>query len=626
MRHGPIWRLLGAFLFALTAFTATPTTRTVAQDPCDGVEPTPGTDITLALVRSGIPDPVDVTAPADDFDRIFVVQQSGRIRIVNLSDYSDGGDFLDIRSKVRGGGERGLLSMAFHPAYSENGYFYVYYTRSAGAICSAAPPPGCSGSRDGESVIARYEVSAENPNRADPASEVILLSFCQPFGNHNGGQILFGPHDGLLYIGTGDGGSGGDPCNSGQRTDTFLGKILRIDVNSGEPYGIPPDNPFVGDPSVLDEIWALGVRNPWRYAFDRGAPDETRRGDIYIADVGQNVWEEVDYVAVVESGGENFQWRRLEGDHSFNTGTALSVGESTGPIYEYQHGGGVFRGCSVTGGRVYRGCALPDLHGTYFFADYCNNWIGTFEVDDAGQLQNLTNRTAALNRGLSPSIAAITAFGEDAAGEVYVCSQAGRVYKIVPFVPNVPPTARVVSDPTPPVVLIQDGSANVALDGGTSDDGGDGPRSLTYRWHKESGPDGDEIAETREASTLVSFARPGEYSYSLVVSDGADSDEAMVTVTVEVRFQRGNTNGDASTDVSDAITIVNHLFLSSPPVVPCAEALNTDDDSALILTDAIYLLNHLFLGGPVPPAPYPECGVDETPDVGGVGCEDSLCQ
>lgn len=402
--------------------------RSAGAQPCEGVPAVAGEAITLELVTSSLQDPVDATAPPGDTGRLFVVEQRGRIRVIDLADDSLAPTpFLDISSKVSCCGERGLLGLAFHPDYAANGFFYVNYTRSAGSVCSASPPPGCPDDSSVETVVARYSVSAEDPDVADPASEEVLLAFCQPFGNHNAGQVAFGPLDGYLYIATGDGGSGGDPCNSGQRTDTYLGKILRIDVDGGDPYAIPPDNPFVAEPDVFDEIWALGLRNPWRFAFDR----ET--GDLYIADVGQGSWEEVDYQPASSSGGENYQWRRREGDHTYNAGTDLSVGNSTGPLFEYAHGGGFLGGCSITGGKVYRGCRMPDIHGTYFFADYCNNWVGSFRIE-SGEVVDLRDRTAELNAGIQPGdvVDEITAFGEDARGEVYICDQSSKLFRVVP--------------------------------------------------------------------------------------------------------------------------------------------------------------------------------------------------
>jgi glucose/arabinose dehydrogenase len=382
---------------------------------CSQVQAVPGTELRMELVAR-VAQPVDVTAVPGDASRLFIVEQSGRIRIVNLADGSlVEAPFLDIRGRVEAGGERGLLGLAFHPSYSENGELYVYYTaRNSGA-----------------SVISRFRVSAADPNAADADSEEILLTFAQPFSNHNGGQVRFGPLDGYLYIATGDGGSGGDPGDRAQNGSSLLGKMLRIDVDTttGDlPYGIPADNPFLSNEAVRDEIWSVGLRNPWRFDFD----DET--GDLYIGDVGQGTWEEIDFVPAAGAGGENYEWRVREGAHNFNASGGYGVGTLVGPIFEYGHG----TGRSVTGGVVYRGCRMPDLHGTYFFADYASHWVRSFRVVD-GAMAELTDRTAQLNTDAPRAIRSISAFGEDARGEVYVCDHSfGNVYRLVPA--SVPPT------------------------------------------------------------------------------------------------------------------------------------------------------------------------------------------
>ncbi|MEM7234075.1 MAG: PQQ-dependent sugar dehydrogenase, partial [Planctomycetota bacterium] len=234
--------------------------------------------------------------------------------------------------------------------------------------------------------------------------------------------------DGYLYIATGDGGSGGDPCGSGQREESFLGKILRIDVDSeseGKNYGIPADNPFVGEDDILPEIWSLGLRNPWRFSFDPA------NGDMYIADVGQGAREEVSYQRGTSRGGENYEWKIREGSRSFQDGT-YGAGARQGPIYEYSHSSGALRGCSITGGVVYRGCRMPDLQGTYFFADYCSDWVATFRVED-GVATTPVNITAALNEGIAPDeVDDISAFGVDGRGEVYICDLGTKLFRIVP--------------------------------------------------------------------------------------------------------------------------------------------------------------------------------------------------
>ncbi len=365
----------------------------------------PATPLKAHLVVSGLSFPVFVTSPPLDYDRLFIVEQmSGQIKI-----FKNGAllatPFLDIGSKITAGGERGLLGLAFHPEYPDSGYFYVDYTRSS----------------DGATVVARYNVSG-NPDSADASSEVILLTISQPYSNHNGGMLAFGPTDGYLYIGMGDGGSGGDPNNNAQSDTTLLGKILRIDVDDGLPYSIPPSNPFAGSSTIEEEIWARGVRNPWRYSFD------SQTGDLYIGDVGQSVNEEIDFQEYNDPGGENYGWRCYEGNDPYNTAGCGAVSEYTFPIYQYGHTAGR---CAITGGYVYRGCAIPDLDGTYFFADYCTGEIWSLEYNGSA-VSNFQDRTAEL-APTGTSIDQVSSFGEDAFGEIYIVDYSdGEIYKIIP--------------------------------------------------------------------------------------------------------------------------------------------------------------------------------------------------
>jgi glucose/arabinose dehydrogenase len=280
--------------------------------------------IDLQPVAVGLANPVAITNAGDGSGRLFITLQAGRIVIYDGTRVLPT-PFLDITPLVSSGGERGLLSVAFHPNYRTNGVFFVDYTNT-----------------DGNTVIARYSVS-QDANIADPNSAAILLTITQPFANHNGGQLQFGP-DGYLYIGMGDGGSGGDPSNNAQNLGTLLGKILRIDVDGASPYAIPADNPFVGVPSTLPEIWAYGLRNPWRFSFDR------LTGDLFIADVGQDSWEEVDFQPAGSQGGENYGWRLMEGNHCYNPPTNCDPGGLTPPILEYEHGTNDANGCSISGG------------------------------------------------------------------------------------------------------------------------------------------------------------------------------------------------------------------------------------------------------------------------------------
>lgn len=353
-----------------------------------------GQELQTVQVAAGIAAPTDIQNAGDGSGRLFLVQQAGVIRILRNGAVLTQ-PFLDIGARVSCCGERGLLGLAFPPGYGVSGRFYVNYTNTAG-----------------NTVIAQYRVSA-NPDMADPASEIILLTIPQPFANHNGGQLRFGP-DGYLYIATGDGGSGGDPQNNGQRLDTLLGKILRVDVES-QPgqLRIPPSNPFVNTPGARGEIWAYGLRNPWRFSFDRA------NGDMYIGDVGQNLYEEVDYQPAESQGGENYGWRVMEGLHCFNT-AACNMQGLTLPVLEYSQTDGA---CSVTGGFMYRGSASPGMRGTYVYGDYCNGRIWGLEPQ-GGQW---VNRLMLASGFLAPT------FGEDEAGEIYVADagNGGRIFRLV---------------------------------------------------------------------------------------------------------------------------------------------------------------------------------------------------
>ncbi len=344
----------------------------------------------LQEVASGLNSPVHVTSPPADA-RLFVVEQPGRIRIIENGQLL-AAPFLDITSRVGGGGERGLLSVAFHPQYATNGFFYVYFTGT-----------------DGEIRIERF--TRTNANQANPASAKVILTVAHPRTNHNGGLATFGP-DGMLYLGLGDGGGGGDPDHNGQNQTTLLGKLLRIDVNSGDPYAIPSGNPFAGRTDAKQEIWAMGLRNPWRYAFDRGT------GRLYVADVGQDAIEEVDVVTSTRAG-VNYGWNTLEGSACYNASTCTKSNFEL-PVLEYSHASGQ---CSITGGFVYRGSAMPELAGAYFYSDYCAGWVRSFAYN---------NGAASDQRDWSlGNVGNVTSFGEDGGGELYLTSSTGRVYKFV---------------------------------------------------------------------------------------------------------------------------------------------------------------------------------------------------
>jgi glucose/arabinose dehydrogenase len=350
----------------------------------------PPPPVNLRPIASGLNHPVFLTNAGDGSGRLFLVEKPGTIRIVKdgalLAD-----PFLDIRDLVKStGSEQGLLGLAFDPGYAADGRFFVNYI-----------------DRDGNTVVARYRVSSADPDRADPASGTAILAINQPYPNHNGGDMVFGP-DGYLYIGTGDGGSEGDPLGNGQRLDTLLGKLLRLDVQ-GDTYAIPADNPFLNRQDARPEIWAYGLRNPWRFSFDR----ET--GDLYIGDVGQDSYEEIDFQPPGSHGGENYGWNIMEGFHPYKGG---SVGGLAPPVAEYDHTEG---NCSVTGGYAYRGTAIPSLSGTYVFGDYCTGqtWVLHLFPGGWGMAQWFGMKIA------------ISSFGEDENGELYVLDyRNGQAFRV----------------------------------------------------------------------------------------------------------------------------------------------------------------------------------------------------
>ncbi len=377
-----------------TAATIPPPTEAPSQTAAPTAVASPG-NVTVfpdpnaygwAPVASNLQSPTDIQLPDDGSGRMFVLEQIGRIRVVKGGQLLDP-PFLDISDKVgNAGNEQGLLGLAFHPDYKDNQYFYINYT-----------------DKQGNTVIARYQGRGD---QADPGSEKVLIHQDQPFPNHNGGVLTFGP-DGYLYAGLGDGGSGGDPFGNAQNTSVLLGKILRIDVDRGDPYTIPADNPFG------NEIWEYGLRNPWRISFDKA------NGDLYIADVGQNTWEEVDYVSKGQ-GGLNFGWNYREASHDFK-GTVPTNLNLTEPVDEYSHASGH---CSITGGYVYRG-GMPEWQGIYFYGDYCSGQIwGMMRTADP------SSKTGWVSQVLYETGGHITTFGQDPAGEIYYADRGGTVYEL----------------------------------------------------------------------------------------------------------------------------------------------------------------------------------------------------
>ncbi len=332
--------------------------------------------------------PVEITASPTNDNRLFVVQQSGIIKILNPNGTFEAANFLNITDRVNFSGEMGLLGLAFHPQFATNRYFYVYYNRAGRTI-----------------TVSRFTANSSNPNTADPATEKVMLSIPKSQTNHNGGSIHFGA-DGYLYISTGDGGGGGDPDNNAQNKNSLLGKLLRIDVNSDNAYNIPPNNPFVGVDGA-DEIWSFGLRNGWKYSFDRTT------NNIWIADVGQNLIEEINKVSAT-TPAVNYGWRCYEGNDVYNTSGCANASTMTFPVVDYDHSGGK---CSITGGYVYRGNLYIDLIGKYIFADYCSQQIGI-----------LDNNTITWTSAFSGNN--FTTFGEDNSKQLYVAAQNGKIFKV----------------------------------------------------------------------------------------------------------------------------------------------------------------------------------------------------
>lgn len=353
------------------------------------------TAYTWTLITDGFDNPVGLTSVPDDSGRLFIWEQGGLIWIIDANGEAGFDPFLDISDQLpaavsRGGySEQGLLGLAFHPEYAENGLFFINYTNTEGTV-----------------IVSRFHVS-DDPDFADAASETPILTIEQPFENHNGGQMAFG-QDGYLYIGTGDGGSQGDPDNHSQNPADLLGKILRIDVNA-ETYTAPEDNPFARDDAFAPEVWALGFRNPWRFSFDRAT------GDLYIADVGEWQWEEINFQPASSTGGENYGWNLFESNLARDENA--NPEDFVAPIAEYGHN----QGCSVSGGYVYRGAALPELNGVYFFGDYCIGRIWSTFRDADGEWQT----SVFMDTGRQ-----ITSFGEDVAGELYLIDYKGEILRL----------------------------------------------------------------------------------------------------------------------------------------------------------------------------------------------------
>jgi glucose/arabinose dehydrogenase len=362
----------------VTTTTVIPTTTTLA--PLLGVE--------LEVVIQGLTEPIFLVSPSEDLRR-FVVERSGVISILGMNGSLRDEPFLDLRDRVNSGGiEQGLLGMAFHPEYASNGRFFVYYYKEGVE----------------QTQLSEFTVSAD-PQRGDPESERFLLTFDKPTIFHNGGMLLFGP-DGYLWMSLGEGGKA---SVHSQDPNRLLSSILRIDVNSGQPYGIPPDNPYVSGGGA-PEVWAKGLRNPWRFSIDDGL--------IYIADVGHSEFEEIDIVAL-DGAPYNFGWLRMEGSHCFQRGCDAAAEDLTLPVVEYTHS----EGCSITGGFVYRGAAIPELTGHYFYSDWCGEWVRSFRYAGGEATEHQTR---------FEQIGQVNSFGLDAEGELYLMTFEGSVLKLVP--------------------------------------------------------------------------------------------------------------------------------------------------------------------------------------------------
>lgn len=564
---------------------------------CTAVVHAGATPLTTVRVASGLNQPIFATAPVGDYSRLFIVEQRGVIRILDLATGQLlPSPFLNIDSEVvnfTGSDERGLLGLAFDPDFATNGFFYVSFIDNSSF-----------------SVVRRYTVSTTNPDAANTATAFNLLRFAQPFGNHNGGMIAFGP-DGYLYIGFGDGGSGDDPGNRAQNTGLLFGKMLRIGVGGGDDYPadstknfeIPADNPFVGAGNPLDEIWALGLRNPWRWSFDR------MTGDLWIGDVGQGIWEEVDFQPASSSGGENYGWRCMEGNSCTGlSGCTCNSAALTLPILVYNHSAGR---CSITGGYVYRGLAMPAMQGLYFYADWCSGNVWTITQSNVTPVQRLPGELNPTGGGV---LSNISSFGEDAFGEIYIVDRGGtttgEVYKIVP--------------------------ANFqAMDcnGNFVQDDLEVMFGLTADCDANSIPDSCDIAAGApdcnangilDACDLAEGTSPDCNTNMIpdecdVASGTPDVNQNGVPDECEIpTFVRSDCNVDNMIDVSDPIAILNFLFDPQSPSLACQDACDVNDDGMLDIADGISSLGYLFGGGSAPPAPFPGCGADPTLDA--VGC------
>ena len=481
--------------------------------------------IALSSPVAGFTQPVSITHAGDGSGRVFVVQQTGQIRIIRNGALV-AAPFLDIAGRLSTGGERGLLGLAFPPDYAGKGYFYVNYTNTAG-----------------NTVVARYQRSANNADLADPNSEQIIITIDQPFANHNGGQLAFSPRDGLLYIGMGDGGSGGDPGNRAQNPGELLGKILRLDVESGRPYTytVPASNPFINTPGFRREIWALGLRNPWRFSFDR------LTADLYVADVGQNAFEEVNFQAASSAGGENYGWRIMEGAHCFNP-PACNMSGLTLPVREYDRRG--TGDCSVTGGFVGRSAMFPRMQGLYFYGDFCSGRVWGLRFENGAWVNSLLLDTALQ----------ISTFGDDEAGNLYVAGyNNGTVYLVTDSVTApVPPPPSVQFSAAAYTTQEDAGSATITL---TRDDAS-APLSVDYLTSDATASERTDYSTT--LGTLRFAAGETTKTFNVFITDDAFTETPeKVNLTL-----RNPSNGATLGTQSTAALTINDNDAETPAANP----------------------------------------------------------
>ena len=509
-------------------------------------------DLALVQITTGLSEPLGIENAGDGSGRLFILQKSGEVFVFDGSALLPN-PFLDLSAQVATNSERGLLGLAFHPSFSVNGFFYVNYTNLSG-----------------DSILSRFSVSTD-PNLADASTEVVLLTIPQPAANHNGGQLVFGP-DGFLYVSLGDGGSGGDPQDNGQDLSTLLGTILRLDVDGGSPFAIPSSNPFVGTPGARGEIWAYGLRNPWRFSFDR------LTGDLFIADVGQNTREEVNVQPAASPGGENYGWRLMEGSLCFNPPTNCNDGTLTLPVLEYDHSAG---DCSITGGFRYRGSRFPQMDGVYFFGDFCTGriWGATEDSPGSWSFQEL----------LVTSFL-IASFGEDEDGEIYVADfGSGVLHQLVtenplPSLTSLSPATVAVEGPT--FVLTVNGS-NFIPASVVRWDGGDRTTRFNSSTQVEADILAGDIATGGSAAVTVFNPAPAgglSNALTLAITDfSLSASPASATVqsgqaasyTVTVTPQGGSFDNDVSLSCSDLPTLTSCSFSPASFIPGATDATST---------------------------------------------------